>query len=126
MPVPLTLAVRRLAELLNRENAALAALDFRRATALLPEKTAAISDLTASHVAAGTLPSGHADLDLIGRSLAGLASENRRLLERAIVVQQRVIGIVARAAATAANEPAYGAHGRKARISRPMAFSARA
>jgi hypothetical protein len=125
MPVPVIVAARRLSEVLDRENTALKAMDIRRATALLPEKSAAIADLTASGEAPGTADPAR-DLAGIARRLEGLAAENRRLLERAIVVQQRVIGIVARAAASAARAPAYGAHGRMERVTRPLAFSARA
>jgi len=125
MPGPMIMAARRLGEVLERENAALKAMDIRRATALLPEKSAAIADLTASGEASGKENSAH-DLTALARKLENLAAENRRLLERAIVVQQRVIGIVARATASAAREPAYGAQGRMRRITRPLAFSARA
>jgi hypothetical protein len=126
MAVPLMLAVRRLADVLERENAALTVMDFRRATALLAEKSAAVADLAASGGAAGKPALTRADVDFVVRSLEGVTAENRRLLSRAIVVQQRVIGIVARAAATAARPPTYGAPGRRARTTRPLAFSARA
>ena len=63
---------------------------------LLPEKTAAIADLIASGEAVPSAPDP--DLVSVARRLDDLALENRRLLERAIVAQQRVIGIVVRAA----------------------------
>ena len=60
----------------------------------------------------------------MARRLQALAMENKRLLERAIAVQGRVIGVIARAA-TAATAPAgYGpARGRRPAA---MAFVARA
>jgi hypothetical protein len=95
----------RLADTLESENAALAALDLPRAAV----RTAPVPSEAAQRMA---------------RRLQGLAMENKRLLERAIAVQGRVIGVVARAA-TAATEPAgYGpARGRRPA---PMALVARA
>jgi hypothetical protein len=58
--------------------------------------------------------------------LNGLAQENRRLLERAIGAQQRVIGIIVRAAASVAVAPHYGLQGRRAQQAGPMALSTRA
>lgn len=75
----------RLAEILEQENAALAALDLPRAVALLPDKQEAVR-LFSVH------PPGAA-LD----HLRELADTNRRLLERAIAVQGRVIELVATA-----------------------------
>lgn len=124
MPRPLIVAAQRLADVLDRENDALRAMDLRRAVTLLPEKTAAIADLTAS----GESAFGPANpaLVLTAQRLDGLASENRRLLQRAIAAQQRVIGIVVRAAAAAAVEPSYGGRGRQAHLTGPMALSTRA
>jgi len=124
MPPGLIEAARRLADVLERENDALRAMDLRRAATLLPEKTGAIADLTAAGEPVLGLPAP--TIVSAARRLDGLATENRRLLERAIAVQQRVIGIVVHAAAAAAVEPSYGAGGRQAGLTGPMALSTRA
>jgi hypothetical protein len=125
MPTLLITAAQRLADILEQENDALRAMDLRRAAGLLAEKTAAIGDLTAAGEASSA-PT-HLSLVTIARRLDGLASQNRRLLERAIVAQQRVIGIVVRAAAAAGKaEPCYGNGRYRARVTGPMALSTRA
>jgi hypothetical protein len=125
MPTSLIVAAHRLADILEQENDALRAMDLRRATGLLPEKTAAIADLTAAGEASSE--PAPASLAAIARRLDGLALRNRRLLERAIVAQQRVIGIVVRAAAaTGKAEPCYGNGRYRARATSPMALSTRA
>jgi hypothetical protein len=124
MPVSLIVAARRLADVLDLENDALRAMDLRRATGLVADKTAAIAGLTA----AGDAAVGYDDpmMVTVARRLDGLARENRRLLERALAAQHRVIGIVVRAAASAGGaEAVYGAAGRMARASRPVALSTR-
>jgi flagellar biosynthesis/type III secretory pathway chaperone len=123
MRKPLIAAVRQLTDVLERENTALRSMDLDRAAGLVPEKTAAIADLMAS----GQPSSIPLDPALISamRGLDRLSSENRKLLERAITVQQRVIGIVTRAAAAAVSEPSYGAKGQLSGAAAPMAFSAR-
>jgi flagellar biosynthesis/type III secretory pathway chaperone len=123
MPKPLMMA-QRLADVLDRENDALRAMDLFRAVTLLPEKTAAIADLTAADEEMAEHP--HPDLASITARLDDLAQENRVLLERAIGVQQRVIGIVVRAAASVATAPNYGLHGRPVHLTSPMALSTRA
>jgi hypothetical protein len=120
---PPIVAALHLADVLDRENVALKAMDLRKATALLPEKTAAIADLAGSG-AGPWLPDP--TLLAVLRKLDELAQENHRLLERAIVAQQRVIGIVVRAASSAVPRSSYGAKGRLAPATGPMAFSARA
>jgi flagellar biosynthesis/type III secretory pathway chaperone len=120
MPKSMIEAARHLVEVLDRENTALVVMDLRRATMLLPEKTAAIAALSAAEV----IP--HPDVLSVARRLDDLALENRRLLERAIVAQRRVIGIVVRAAAAASTGPAYQATGHRASVSGPMTLSTRA
>ena len=120
MTKDLITAGTRLAETLETENAALAALDLPRAAGMLADKRSAVAEFDAVRTAAA--PSEAAQR--MARRLQGLAMENKRLLERAIAVQGRVIGVVARAA-TAATEPAgYGPD--RGRRPAPMAFSARA
>lgn len=124
MAKSLIMTAQRLADVLDQENAALRAMDLRRAVSLVPEKAAALAELTAAE---GTTPrTAHPDLVLMAARLDGLAKENRVLLERAIGVQRRVIGIVVRAAASVAVAPSYGQQGRRARLTSPMALSTRA
>jgi hypothetical protein len=109
-----------LAETLESENAALAALDLPRAAGMLADKRSAVADFDAVR----TAPAPSEAAQRMARRLQGLAMENKRLLERAIAVQGRVIGVVARAA-TAATEPAgYGPS--RGRRPAPMALVARA
>ena len=128
----LLLAVERLNATLAEENAALSALDLPRAAAMLAAKRS---------VAEGFLAAGSAlERAGIGRvtgttrrsaeaafsRLATLAETNRSLLQRAIDVQTRVLGTVARAVPRAALQAAtgYGAHGRMAHGSgRPPAIA---
>jgi hypothetical protein len=113
----------RLADVLDRENLALKAMDLPRAAALLPEKTSAIAGMVAS----GEVPATpDPALVAIARRLERLASENRRLLERAIAAQQRLISIVVKAAAAVSVAPSYGSKGRRPMTPGPMAFSTRA
>jgi len=86
------LAATRLIQVLTAENASLLALDMPAAAALLDEKLAAARGLAQAAVAR---PADAAGLAL---QLRDLAQQNRALLERAIVVQGRVLDMVARAA----------------------------
>ncbi len=110
MTTTLQHTIRLLADLLQQENQALEAMDFARAGALLAPKHAAADALAAAWRAAATLDAPPADLRLLGE----LADENRRLLNRAMRVQRRVLDLVARAART--NQPAtrYGRAGARA------------
>ncbi|HTW29400.1 MAG TPA: hypothetical protein VME92_19905 [Acetobacteraceae bacterium] len=117
-----------LADTLQRENAALEALDLPRATALLPEKTAATARFVALQEAAATAAASPDVARAVAHRLQRAATENRRLLERAMLVQGRVIETVARAARSQAQAPRYGARGTLAadRRAAPLALSARA
>jgi hypothetical protein len=105
-----------LAEMLQVENAALAGLDLPRAGAMLARKQRALADLAAAQ-AMTTTPRDAAER--MARRLQGLALENKRLLERAIAVQGRVIGVVAEAATLTMAPIGYGA----AHSRRPAAFA---
>lgn len=114
-PALITAAVR-LADVLQTENAALAALNMTAAARLLPEKLAAADAFAMAQTAAtATLPSGP-ELDAIARRLRELADENRLLLERAMLVQSRVIATVAKAARVTAERAAPGYGPRPARL----------
>lgn len=128
MTEDLATAAARLAEVLAAENAALAALDLPRAGAMLAEKTRAAD----AYIAAEQASRGNIST-LGATALARLrtqVAENQRLLQQAVTVQGRVIGIIARAVSRALRDPAatrYGAQGRTAptRLS-AVAISARA
>jgi hypothetical protein len=124
MPQSVLMVAQRLADVLGRENEALKAMDLHRAVTLLPEKTAAIAELTTADHLASEPP--NPDFALLTARLDGLAMENRQLLERAIGAQQRVIGIMVRAAASVAVAPNYGIQGRCANLTTPMTLSTRA
>lgn len=133
MTAPVLAAARTLADVLARENAALAALDLPRATALLADKSQAFAALEREARLAGqsgALAASRDEVARLGDRLRALAEENRRLLARAIAVQERVLATVARAVpkALAATASRYGAGGGlnpSARVP-PIALSARA
>ena len=104
----LTQAATRLVDILQAENTELQAMDFKAAGRLLTAKQAATAELTAAQAATLYAPAGMRQL---AQRLNELADENRRLLERAIAVQRRVLGTVVRAAQTATAEPQYGPAG---------------
>jgi hypothetical protein len=133
MTPDLIAATVALADTLQRENAALTALDMGRAVLLLDEKRAAAEAFTAALGQAAASPSGlganRALAERLATRLQSQAEENRRLLERAMVVQGRVIGALARVVPRAlAGAPRYGASGALAAPRRPpaVALSARA
>jgi hypothetical protein len=90
-------AGHRLADTLAEENAALTALDLPRAGAMLARKQRALADLAAAQAVHAPRDSA----ERMAKRLQGLALENKRLLERALAAQGRVIGVVAQAATTA-------------------------
>jgi hypothetical protein len=104
-----------LSDALEAENAALTALDLPRAAGMLADKQRAVAGLAAVQ----TAPAPHQAADRMARRLRALAVENKRLLERAIAVQGRVIGVIARDSAATAAPTGYGA----ARTRRPPPFA---
>jgi hypothetical protein len=114
-----------LADTLARENAALLALDLAAAVALLAEKHRDADAFAAAHarVAAqgGAIEAPlRVMAETVGGRLCGLAAENKRLLERALLVQQRVIGSIVRAVPRALETaPRYDAGGGIAGAARP-------
>lgn len=117
MTLELTDAGTAMAETLEAENCALTALDLPRAGAMLARKQRALADLAAAAARANT--QSHHAADRVARRLQSLAIENKRLLERALAAQGRVIEVVAPAAASADAPTGYGpAHGQ-----RPAAFA---
>ena len=109
---------RRLADILERENAALEALDIPRAMDFLDEKQRALEAWYALP-SDSTLPAGSADHDLILRRLRRLVDDNRTLLRHALAVQMRVIAILA---ATMPRVGSVAQYGPSTRCDRPSAW----
>jgi hypothetical protein len=111
-----------LAETLAEENAALAALDLPRAAAMLAGKQHAAARFI--EVQASPIGATHRQAaEQLAQRLRSLAAENRVLLERAIIAQGRVIGVIARAAAPAVAPSGYGRRGRSCHAGRPAAYA---
>jgi hypothetical protein len=96
-------AANVLAKVLERENAALSRLDFAAAVTLGQAKEAALSGMTK---AGSALPSADRSVlpPALGKHMRRLVAENRKLLERAITIQTRIVGIIVRAGAPPAPE----------------------
>ena len=112
-------AVEQLAAVLADENAALVALDYQRVGDFIDKKRAALDALNAAFP--GPPDDALPDHDPVRRMLAlrlkQLVDENRKLLSRAIKVQNRIMGVVAGAARQAQASTGYGAHGDRPRSS---------
>jgi hypothetical protein len=118
----LDVAVRGMIKLLAEENAALAAMDFARAGALLAPKHAAADALASAWRTASADDPPQPDLMQLGT----LADENRKLLNRAMRVQRRVLELVARAARGTHAATRYGAGGRSTTPNLPRSLATRA
>jgi flagellar biosynthesis/type III secretory pathway chaperone len=133
-------AAVQLADMLERENRALAQHDFSRAASLLSAKTSAMDAFhLARSVAAAPAAldekgpdASDADrhaADQIAERLRILSQDNKRLLERAIAVQGRIIGLIVEAIPRQAAQAAgrYDARGDAAATrTTAMTLSARA
>ncbi len=120
-------AADQLSELLEQENAALQRMDITAATALVEAKQQAIAALVAAQGQAAA--SDAAEIQASTQRLSDLAAANRSLLERAMVVQDRILSMIASALPRASGrEGGYGAGGRNVTPNAlpPMALSARA
>ena len=129
----LIIAGVRLADALREENDALSRLDLPRAATLADVKVRASDAFAAAFAAAaktGAKPQGteRATTDALSSRLKDLGVENRRLLERAISVQSRVIETIAGAAMPRAQPTTYGGSGFRAppRHAPSLALAARA
>jgi len=131
MMQPLLAAAHRLAEALRAENEALARLDLAGAARLSATKRQASDAFAAAFAAARKLDTraeGAERLkaaDLSAR-LSDLSAENRRLLERAIDLQSRVIETIAGAARGPGPGTYVSGGDRRGAERRPLALSARA
>ena len=120
-------AAAALAEILARENTALAALDLIAATALLADKSRAIDALAGAHARRAAAEGDQKPS--FAPALHNLAAENRRLLERALAIQGQVLDIIAQAVPRAsAHAPRYGNSGALVGANRalPVAIAASA
>ncbi|WP_439595632.1 hypothetical protein [Falsiroseomonas sp.] len=131
MMQPLIVAAHRLTEALRAENEALARLDLTSAAALARPKQQASDAFAAAYDAARRTDSkaegaDRARVEELALRLRDLGAENRRLLERAIDLQSRVIETIA-GATRPARPGTYGEHGlhRDGRHA-PLSLSARA
>ncbi len=115
-------AVKQLAKVLAAENEALTAMDFASAGAMLAPKHAAADALAAALRASS---SEEASPDAL-QELGALAEENRRLLNRAMRVQRRVLDLVAKAARAGQTASRYGAGGKIAPSTSPRSLARRA
>ena len=124
-------AATRLADVIAAENAALVAFNVSAAIAAGADKQRAAEAFAAAFQTqtAPMEPGRRQQAATIGQRLTGLAGENRRLLERVIAAQARVMEIIARAGRRelAARASRYGAFGAPVANAspRPMAISAR-
>lgn len=118
-------AAVELADALARENEALTRLDLARAAAMLGAKqraAAAFEQARSAPPGATTQGKPAAALE-VERQLVALAEDNRRLLERAIRVQRRIIGTVAAALPKSEAAAGYRADGALAAGRRIPAFA---
>jgi hypothetical protein len=117
-------AAAAMVETLTAENAALATLDIGAATRMYGRKRAAMAALTAASVGEHATVEQRQQAQALARTLFELTSENKRLLERALNVQGRIMRTLARAAPRAfAPTSRYRADGRFAGPNRPLAFA---
>lgn len=117
-----------LAALLEHENRLLEALDLAAAAALLPAKQEAAGAFLRAQMHSRPDASATSALAALATRLRALAGENRRLLERGLAAQGRVIAVIARAVrAHPATAPRYGASGALAgpRTPAPLAILTR-
>lgn len=123
-------AAQRLMEALRAENAALARLDLAAAAELAGAKRQAADAFAAAYDAAsrsGSRAEGEARrrAEEVALRLKDLTAENRRLLERAIDLQSRVIEAIA----GALRPPGPGTYGDQGRVRAgrpaPVSFASR-
>jgi prepilin-type processing-associated H-X9-DG protein len=118
-----------LADALAEENRALDGLEFARAARWLEAKAQATSAFIAAQAweAPAAMRTRRQVLEAAVVRLRDLAAENKQLLERAVIVQRRVIGSIVDAIPKSGPAPRYGSSGAFADGHvRPMALSSRA
>lgn len=124
-PPSLATAVEALALLLEEENAHLMATQYPLAAALLDRKKACLAALTTAQACSSEFRTSNSEAVTVRTQLTRLdeaASRNKRLLERAILVQGQVVATLARAIPP----PTASGYGRPAAAARTSAFALRA
>lgn len=117
-------AAAAVVETLQAENAALAVLDIGAAVKLYPRKRDAVTALATAQASTKPTAEQRQRAELLTRRLAELTGENKRLLERALYVQGRIMGALARAVPRAlAATAGYCADGRMAGPQRALALA---
>jgi hypothetical protein len=121
-------AAAALAETLAEENQALRAMDLQRAVAMLARKHRATDAFAAAQAGAQLPVAARAQAEKLAQHLRTQTDENKRLLEQAIAVQSRVIGLLTRNVPKALDRsPRYTSGGALAQARTPaIALSARA
>jgi|tagenome__1003787_1003787.scaffolds.fasta_scaffold20704560_1 hypothetical protein len=114
-------AASRLAGVLAQENAALQRMDLPAAAALVPAKEAALAEMARDTPLSSNALSPA--VLALGQRLADLAEENRILLERAIGVQTRIVGMIARAIVPAQDTAHYRHPDDRTKSGRTMAVA---
>ena len=104
-------AVGRLCDVLEAENAVLTRLEFGQVEAFQQDKKEALAALNGHAADATGLMTIKHPAQVV--RLQRLVTENRRLLEQAILVQKRVMAVLASAARTAQAPVGYGGTGRR-------------
>ncbi len=120
-------AAAELADVLEHENAALRRLDLPTVTALLETKRRALETFQSAARKADPVVEADGVMRPLARRLQDAATENKKLLERAMAAQQHVMSLLAQAARQAAPTKLYGAFGAYVgRADGAFALSARA
>ena len=104
-------AAAELADVLERENAALLRLDLPAATALLGAKRSALEAFQSVARKAAVVIEADEQMRVLALRLQSASAENKRLLERAMIAQQYIMSLLAQAARQAAPSKLYGAMG---------------
>lgn len=121
-------ATEALADLLEAENGALAAMDFPRVGCLAAAKTSAVAALAAARPPLDGKPIAEPRLRAAIMRLEALTRANQSLLQRAIAAHREVVGVIVAAARKSGRGPAgrYTARGASAApVRAPIAMSAR-
>lgn len=113
-----------LARVLERENAALAGMAFGDLAPLVAEKAEATAGFARARDATQSVPAAQRpDIAGLHERLAGLMSENRRLLARGLAAQSGLVEVIARLLADTDPLASYGPP--TPRRAAPLAVSAR-
>nr|WP_321984405.1 hypothetical protein [uncultured Lichenicoccus sp.] len=121
-------ASNHLLDVLDKENAALRRLDLPAATAMVAVKQDALTRFEAARPPTPPAPGSSHALKGVAARLQAAIEENRKLLERAMTVQGRIMSLLAKAAREQVPEQRYGSQGsyRSDRSDQPFALNSRA